>query len=66
MGDGPDMFGMAGGVIARDFPAPVARTIVGDDQLPIGKGLRQHAVDRLGQIAIPVIDDDDGADPGRA
>src|SRR5687767_10881641 len=47
--------GVERGVPAGDVPARVGRTVVDDEQLPVGAGLRADAVDRLGEEGLAVV-----------
>ena len=50
----------------RDVAAAVGRAVVDHQQLEVGEGLRQDALDRVAEIRLAVVDRDDDADPRRS
>jgi hypothetical protein len=59
----PDV-GEAVGVVARNRGGPVGRTVVDHDDLEVAVGLREDAVDGLGQVVLDVEGGHDHAQPG--
>ena len=47
---------IAGGIFANDRRRGVAAAVVQDQEFEVGEGLREHAVDRLVQEALAIID----------
>lgn len=52
------------GVPAADVLGPVARGVVGDDQLEVLVGLAEQGVERLGQVLLAVVHGQADAQPG--
>src|SRR5690606_13525891 len=48
-------------VLADDLDRAILGAVVDDDDFSNGTGLREHALDRLAQIAALIVDGDDGA-----
>ena len=61
----PDLAWPAGRVAAGDPGAAVLRAVVHEQQLDLRMGLGEHTVDRLGQEALSIEEDDDRADQAR-